>query len=455
MSHRETETLESSQRGLDTSADGPFALTLVYGDGGRQPLESRTLPPAGLVIGRGLPVFGGQPLEGRALSRRHAAIEQRGGRWMVRDLESRNGVLLNGARIEREAPLSPGDVLRVGELLLVFGRGRLSLRNDPRFIGRTRGVEQLRQDIKAIAPHNHAVLVQGETGTGKELAARLLHDASGRRGAIVALNCAALPEGTIESELFGHKKGAFTGADRDKKGLFQAASGGTLFLDELGELPLALQGKLLRTLETGQIRPVGSTEETSVDVRVVSATNRDLPAMVREGTFRADLFARVAQWTVALPPLRERREDIPLLVKHLLKRLDAGGRVLDITLAQALLLHPWWLNVRGLHNALASAVVLCPEGPLQLVPALEATLRTYRELNEAPLAPAAPSPSAPPPSAPPAARGSRPDREALVAALSESQGKIAAAARALGTSRMQIYRWMRSYGLEPGDYRSD
>jgi transcriptional regulator with GAF, ATPase, and Fis domain len=452
MSIRETETVDLPRKASATAELERPALTLVYGRGGLQPLESRALPYEGLQIGRGLPVFGGQPLNDRSISRRHASIELQRGAWIVRDLGSRNGVLLNGALINEQAPLSPGDVLRIGETLLVFGRGRLSLKDDPRFVGRTRGVQQLRDNLSAVAPHGHTVLLHGETGTGKEVAARLLHELSGRRGQLVALNCAALPEGTIESQLFGHKKGSFTGADREQGGLFLAADGGTLFLDELGELPLGLQSKLLRTLETGRIRPVGSDRELAVDVRVVSATNRDLPQMVRDGTFRSDLFARVAQWIVELPPLRERREDILLLTRHLLKRLGARDRLLDIELAQALLIQPWALNVRGLNNALVAATVLCPEGPLQLVPALEATLKTYLELEQAPAAPAAPAAAAPAPDTSARSTG-RPDRATLEAALRQNSGQVAATARALGTSRMQIYRWMRSYGLEAEDFR--
>jgi two-component system NtrC family response regulator len=213
------------------------------------------------------------------------------------------------------------------------------------------------------------VLVLGETGTGKELVARAIHDQSRRAEMpFVAINCGALPESLIESELFGHRRGAFTGADEHRVGLFEVASGGTIFLDEIGELPKAMQAKLLRVLESGEIRRVGDNESFTVDVRVVCATHRDLEEMVSEGEFREDLMFRINTFEIRLPPLRERIDDIPELARHLLKRFRPSARAKDelftpdaIATLQA---HFWPGNVRELANVIEHAAILCDEGPL-------------------------------------------------------------------------------------------
>jgi transcriptional regulator with GAF, ATPase, and Fis domain len=208
-------------------------------------------------------------------------------------------------------------------------------------------VEAIRRSVEAVAPHLRTVIVTGETGTGKEVVARLIHQRSGRQGPFLAVNCGALTEALLASELFGHVRGAFTGAVAEQPGLFRAAHGGTLFLDEAGDIPPALQATLLRVLETRQVRPVGSTRDVPVDVRVVSASNRELVTLVRQGQFRADLYARLAQWVIRLPPLRDRRDDIPALSRALLAQFGAAERTLTPELEEALLGHPWPLNVRG------------------------------------------------------------------------------------------------------------
>ena len=218
--------------------------------------------------------------------------------------------------------------------------------------------------LKQIADSPASVLLTGESGTGKDLLARALHFESSRReGPFVPINCAALPEALIESELFGHVRGAFTDARQSKLGLFAAARGGTLFLDEIGEMPVALQAKLLRVIEDKQIRPIGATEETSVDVRVVAATNADLERLLQEGRFRSDLYYRLAALTLAVPPLRNRPEDLPLLLKHFLSRAsaEAGKTAPEVEPeAMACLMHYRWPgNVRELHNVIQTAVLLC------------------------------------------------------------------------------------------------
>jgi DNA-binding NtrC family response regulator len=222
----------------------------------------------------------------------------------------------------------------------------------PGLIGASRAMREVAARIVRVAGSPLPVLITGESGTGKELVARAVHQASGR-GALVAVNCAALPLDLLESELFGHQRGAFSGAVRDKPGLFEAAHGGTLFLDEIGDLPLALQPKLLRALESGEIRRLGSTTPQMVDTRVLAATNKDLSEEVRTGRFRQDLFWRLHVLSIRVPALRERVADIPLLVEHF-----AAGRPVSAEAMARLTAHPWPGNVRELRNAIERALAM-------------------------------------------------------------------------------------------------
>lgn len=236
-------------------------------------------------------------------------------------------------------------------------------------IGNTPQMRRVQELIEKIAPTDSSVLILGETGTGKELVARSIHELSRRAQApFVAVNCGALPGNLVESELFGHRKGAFTGADAARKGLIEVANGGTLFLDELGELDKSMQVKLLRFLESGEVRRVGENEAFHVDVRVVCATNRDLQQMVREGTFREDLLFRINTFEIHLPPLRERKEDIPELARALiarhLKRSSIPPDMLPPETIDLLLRHDWLGNVRELANALEHAVILSGGQPI-------------------------------------------------------------------------------------------
>ncbi|WP_166823510.1 sigma-54-dependent transcriptional regulator [Thalassoroseus pseudoceratinae] len=236
-------------------------------------------------------------------------------------------------------------------------------------VGSSPGMTRVKTLIEKIAPTDSTVLILGETGTGKELVARSVHEQSLRAdGPFVPVNCGALPENLIESEFFGHRKGAFTGADAPRKGLFEVAHGGTLFLDELGELDKSMQVKLLRFLESGEIRRVGENEPFNVDVRIVCATNRDLQEMAEEGTFREDLIFRVNTFEIHLPPLRERKEDIPeialaLIARHL-KRDDVSREILTPEATEALINHEWTGNIRELANALEHAVILSGGEPI-------------------------------------------------------------------------------------------
>lgn len=243
------------------------------------------------------------------------------------------------------------------------------LEGETRLVGEGPGMQKARTLIARVAPTDSTVLIRGETGTGKELAARSVHDQSLRCDQpFVALNCGALPESLIESELFGHRKGAFTGADEHRVGLFEVAHGGTIFLDEIGELPKAMQAKLLRVLESGEIRRVGDNEPFRIDVRVVCATHRNLEEMVQENEFREDLMFRINTFEIDLPSLRERREDIPELAAHLYRRFRQTARADDGLFTpealDALVDHVWPGNVRELANVIEHATILSDEPPI-------------------------------------------------------------------------------------------
>ncbi len=251
-------------------------------------------------------------------------------------------------------------------------KGRLSLYDALQaMIGRSRCLEELRATIRLVAPSRSTVLVQGESGVGKELVARAIHEGSPRReGPFVKINCAAVPAGLLESELFGHEKGAFTGASALVRGKFEQAGEGTLLLDEIGEMDLALQPKLLRALQEREFYRVGGSDSLRVDVRVVATTNADLRGRVRDGSFREDLYYRLNVMPVRVPPLRERRDDVPLLARHFLAQFlpDTGRREIRFTrpVIEALLRHSWPGNVRELMNSIERAVILCPGGELRL-----------------------------------------------------------------------------------------
>ncbi len=233
-------------------------------------------------------------------------------------------------------------------------------------VGEAAATVALRDLVARVAPSEATVLIRGESGTGKEVVARAIHDLSARaEGPFVAVNCAAIPETLLESELFGHRKGAFTGADQDREGLFEAAAGGTLFLDEIGEAGAGVQAKLLRVLEERRLNRVGDPREREVDVRVIAATNLPLEEAIRAGGFRADLFYRLAVFPVDVPPLRERLEDLPGLAGFFLERLGRRDTTLPAATLQRLRTHPWPGNVRELRNLMERAHILAGDGPIR------------------------------------------------------------------------------------------
>jgi transcriptional regulator with GAF, ATPase, and Fis domain len=257
-------------------------------------------------------------------------------------------------------------------------------------IGRSKPMQEIFITIQKIAPLTTTVLIQGETGTGKELVARAIHFNGTRKSApLVAINCGAMPKDLLESELFGHKKGSFSGAVSDKAGMFETASGGTIFLDEIGELPLELQVKLLRVLQEGEIRRVGENVDRRVDVRVIAATNRDLNDDVKAGRFRSDLYYRLCVVPITIPPLRMRREDVLPLTEHFLKKYEAkmnkSGVEISPEAMRLLLTNPWPGNVRELENSIERALALCGDSKLlmpQEFPYLVHEVETPNSLDE-------------------------------------------------------------------------
>jgi DNA-binding NtrC family response regulator len=299
------------------------------------------------------------------VSRMHCELQLQSRAVRLIDEGSTNGTAIDGVRVFT-AEIRPGSVLRVGSSEL-----RLERRDDPvvvplargdRFgelLGKSVAMRRIYAILERAAKTDVTVLIQGETGTGKDVVARSIHAASPRaKGPFVAIDCGSIAENLIESELFGHVRGAFSGAAGDRRGLFEEAHGGTLFLDEVGELPVGLQPKLLRALETREVRRVGSNASKKVDVRVVAATNRPLARAVNEGTFREDLFYRLAVVEVQLPPLRARREDIPILAQHFHDRLSGGGEKLPEALVRSMSDRGWPGNVRELRNFVERIVSL-------------------------------------------------------------------------------------------------
>jgi transcriptional regulator with GAF, ATPase, and Fis domain len=305
---------------------------------------------------------------------------------------------------------------------------------------------ELERNVEQVARSPVTLLISGETGVGKEVLARQIHTWSDRRGAFVPVNCGALPRDLAASELFGHAKGAFSGAAAARRGVFPAAQGGTLLLDEVGELPLELQPLLLRALQERAIRPVGADFEQPIDVRVIAATNVRLDAAVSEGRFRPDLYARLAQMPIEIPPLRERREQILELARTFAANAEQELK-LTADAAEALLLWAWPFNVRELENLIRRWCAMTQPGPalgLEFLrganPAIAATIHDRT-------------------SSPPAASGSGSfesgtlksplnDPSALEALLASCDGNVSEVARRMNTTRSQVYRWLKRFGLE-------
>jgi len=304
------------------------------------------------------------------VSRHHLSLQALADGWLVTDLDSTNGTRLDGRRI-RAAYVAPGDKIQLGATTLRLEADKravdlaLSERGSfGRLIGKSIAARRLFALLERVAPETATVLLSGETGSGKDLAAEALHEAGPRAaGPFVVVDCGALVDNLLESELFGHEKGAFTGAVSARAGAFEQADGGTLFLDEIGELPRDLQPKLLRVLERREIRRIGAIEPRAVDVRILAATNRDLKVAVNQGLFREDLFHRINVVSIRVPPLRERMDDVPLLAEHLWREQTGDPHeVLPDALRSAFLAYHWPGNVRELRNKVERAAMLVRAG---------------------------------------------------------------------------------------------
>ena len=391
------------------------------------------------------------------ISRLHALVIPDGDGWVVVDQGSHNGTFVDGVRTARAA-LHDGTLIRIGKTLILYVEaemtttGELQAPADTALLGSSLATLHLHGEIGLVAPHAVPVLVLGETGVGKEVIAHEIHRRSGRPGAFIAVNCAAISPLLAESELFGHVAGAFTGATRAADGLFVAADGGTLFLDEIGELPLDLQPKLLRALAAAEVRAVGATAARRIDVRIVAATLRDLGGSVAQDSFRADLLNRLSGWQIKVPALRERREDIIAIAAGILARRQAPPLSADA--AEALVLHDWPGNVRELERVLAAALIRAGDAPpcselglghlpaaltSRLGPRLEPALAASPVI---PIAMAAPG-------------NLTPTRDELAAALARYGGNVARVAEHFEKDRQQVYRWARRYGLDLGAFRDD
>jgi transcriptional regulator of acetoin/glycerol metabolism len=451
----------SAERGASTDGGPHFALNVaLFAD---RPLETGSRHPLDadeVLLGRGAArttvrektVLTLRFTDPR-MSTTHARLVRQANGWSLVDQGSKNGSRVNGELVER-AFLSDGDVLELGGTFLVLRSISVAApeaAESPTVVAL--GIPTLHvafgvavDRLAKIARSPISVVLAGESGTGKEVFARAIHRASARAGPFQAVNCGALPSTLVEAELFGCKKGAFSGAVTDREGLVRSADGGTLLLDEIGDLPLSSQATLLRVLQEHEVLPVGGTRAVPVDVRVLAATHKDLRKLVSAGAFREDLLARLSGFELRLPPLRERLEDLGLLVGDLLRRMApqrAGDVVLTRRAVRALFAYAWPQNVRELAKCLEAALVFAGDAPIDvehLPPAVAP-----------PTAPDRATRGAEP--APPTSPADEARRGELLRLLQVHHGNLSAVARDLGKARFQVQRWMKRYALRPEDYR--
>jgi two-component system, NtrC family, response regulator GlrR len=383
-----------------------------------------------------------------SVSRFHCEVRCDGDGVSIRDLGSRNGTTVDRVRV-RDAFLRAGSIVQVGRTTLRFGKPPTpqppALSEATSFgglVGTSNAMRAAFALLERAAQSQATVLLEGETGTGKGEAALAIHNGGSRRGQpFVVVDCGAVPENLFESELFGHERGAFTGADAQRIGAFEAAAGGTVFLDEVGELPLDVQPKLLRALEERQVRRLGSTQMRPIDVRIVAATNRDLRAAVNDGSFRADLFYRLAVVRVRMPSLAERLNDLPRLVERLVDGLGATpeqrARLTAPQFLAGLRRHAWRGNVRELRNYVETCLVLdqppphaAEETAADLAAAAGVVGATVGALQDARARVVAHF-----------------ERQYLTALMQQHQGKVGPAAETAGVSRVYLYRLLGKYGL--------
>ena len=469
----ETRTTDGGFRGTQVRDDGsgPVLLEhrhrLVVVDGPDRGVEVE-VPRTSLTIGTAS--TNDLVLTDTTVSRRHCILAVESERYVLRDLDSTNGTELDGTPI-REAFLAPGARIRIGDTEIVFQPRkrweRIDVSRADHFgalYGTADGMRAVFSLLAKLAPTDLGCIIAGETGTGKELAARAVHDHSPRADRpFVVVDCGAISDNLIESELFGHERGAFTGADRQRIGAFETAHGGTVFLDEIGELPIELQPKLLRVLERKEIKRLGGSRLMDVDVRVVAATHRDLLAMVREGTFREDLYYRLAEVVVELPPLRDRLGDLPVIAERMLFEMAEEGeapRTLSPDAITALSRRTWPGNVRELRNVLKRAVVM---SSTPVLTASDLKLDAIRPLRQVP------GSDVPAGEAPADAQVEVADdlpikdardrwvapmeREYLLRVIRRCGGDLDKAAEEAGIHRKSLERLLRQHGLKANDFR--
>jgi transcriptional regulator of acetoin/glycerol metabolism len=381
------------------------------------------------------------------VSRQHLAVRRTQAGWRLDDLGSKNGTAVNGERVNT-AMLVHGDIIEAGGAMLMFlldgGRGDANdcdltpSAGPPSFRTLSIELERRIQEILKIAPVAVPVLVRGETGTGKELMARAIHEVSGRRGPFVPVNCGALPRDLIESELFGHRRGAFSGATEDREGLVRRAHQGTLLLDEIAELPPDSQIALLRFLQEGEVRPVGASHAVKVDVRVVAATHQDVKQRLIDGRFRSDLYGRISGFELNLPALRDRREDLGMLVASILSTAcpDPSRITLSKSAARALFRYSWPQNIRELENAMRAAVGLSDGYEIRMEH-LPKAVRDQQQSTSISLL----------------GSKDRALREQLIELLRETGGNVSAVARAMQRAPVQIRRWCHRLQIDVAGFR--
>ncbi len=415
--------------------DAPIPGVVVVWSGEQPHLRALRLPPTGLVLGRDSLADTGDD----RLSRQHARVTWTGGQLVIADLGSRNGTYVQGTIVNgREVGAAAPAIVRCGRTIAIAVddvrrfEGATITTDDGGIVGPT--LRATWDAIERAAHSGRSLLITGESGVGKELAARVFHRASGVSGELVAVNCATIAAGVAERLLFGTRKGAYSGADRDADGFLAVADGGTLFLDEIAELDPAVQPKLLRVLETGELLPLGASKPRPIALRVVAATLRDLRAAVHAGTFRDDLYYRIGRPEVRVPPLRDRLEELPWLVAAALRPCGVPAHP---SLVEACLLRPWPGNVRELMGEIARAGHAAFEGGRPAVRVEDLDAEAGR---------AAPAAIAPPPLPPPRpAPAILPDDDAIAEALRAEAGNVSRAARRLGVHRNQLRRYVAKH----------
>jgi len=406
-------------------------------------------------------------LNDTTVSRRHALLAVEGDRYVLRDLESTNGTIVDGTPV-REAYLAPGARIIFGDTEVLFQPRkkweRIDVSDADHFgemYGTTPAMKSVFSLLAKLSPTSLTCILVGETGTGKELASRAIHDHSPRAGKpFIVVDCGSISENLIESELFGHERGAFTGADRQRIGAFEAANQGTIFLDEIGELPVELQPKLLRVLERKEVKRLGSTKLLEIDVRVVAATHRDLSAMVKQNTFREDLYYRLAEVVVELPALRDRLGDVGVISQRILSAFAKDGPVPELTeeAISALTRRNWSGNVRELRNVLKRSVVLST-GPRLTAKDVSldrsGPLRDSGTLGRGAAADGAPLEVADDlPIKEARDRWVAPmEREYLMRIVKRCGGDLDKAAEEAGIHRKSLERLLRQHGLKAADFR--